>query len=276
LRATKIRLVWMLTLVSAAAVTAAAAQTANGSLGCLIEPNVVVTVSSPVDGIVETVTVDRGDIVKQGQVLATLESSVEEAVVAIAKAKTELEAGVRNGQARTEHGKRKLQRIQELYKKGNISVHELEEAELEKNLAEVSLLDAIENKRLASLEFQRASAALALRTIKSPVTGVVVERMVSPGDFRNNIENKILKLAQIDPLRVEVFVPVSMLKQIAVGMKAEVLPEPPHSTAQIAQVTVVDRVVDAASGTFGVRLSVKNPGYKLPAGLKCKVRFLQK
>ena len=264
----------MLTLVSAAAVTAAAAQTANGSLGCLIEPNVVV--SSPVDGIVETVTVDRGDIVKQDQVLATLESSVEEAVVAIAKAKTELEAGVRNGQARTENGKRKLQRIQELYKKGNISVHELEEAELEKNLGEVSLLDAIENKRLASLEFQRASAALALRTIKSPVTGVVVERMVSPGDFRNNIENKILKLAQIDPLRVEVFVPVSMLKQIAVGMKAEVLPEPPHSTAQIAQVTVVDRVVDAASGTFGVRLSVKNPGYKLPAGLKCKVRFLQK
>lgn len=245
-------------------------------LDCLIEPNTVVTVSSPVEGVVETVTVDRGDLVKQGQVLATLESSVDEAAVAIAKAKTELEAGVRNGQARTEYGKRKLQRIQELHKKGNISVHELEEAELEKNLAEVSMLEAIENKRLALLEFQRASAALALRTIKSPVTGVVVERMVSPGDFRNNIENKILKLAQIDPLRVEVFAPVSMLKQIAVGMKAEVVPEHPHSTVQIAQVTVVDRVVDAASGTFGVRLSVKNPGYKLPAGLKCKVRFLHK
>jgi multidrug efflux pump subunit AcrA (membrane-fusion protein) len=40
-----------------------------------------------------------------------------------------------------------------------------------------------------------------------------------------------------------------------------------------AKVTVVDRVVDAASGTFGVRLELPNPGYKLPAGLKCKTRF---
>ena len=40
-----------------------------------------------------------------------------------------------------------------------------------------------------------------------------------------------------------------------------------------ARVTVVDRVVDAASGTFGVRLELPNPDYRLPAGLKCKVRF---
>jgi hypothetical protein len=32
-------------------------------------------------------------------------------------------------------------------------------------------------------------------------------------------------------------------------------------------------VVDAASGTLGVRLELPNPGYRLPAGLKCKVRF---
>jgi len=40
-----------------------------------------------------------------------------------------------------------------------------------------------------------------------------------------------------------------------------------------AKVTVVDRVVDAASGTFGVRLELPNPNYRLPAGLKCKVPF---
>ena len=34
-----------------------------------------------------------------------------------------------------------------------------------------------------------------------------------------------------------------------------------------------DHIVDAASGTFGVRLKLPNPGYKLPAGLKCRVRF---
>ena len=50
-------------------------------------------------------------------------------------------------------------------------------------------------------------------------------------------------------------------------------PEAPVNGAYQARVKVVDQVVDAASGTFGVRLELPNPGYRLPAGLKCKVRF---
>ena len=80
-----------------------------------------------------------------------------------------------------------------------------------------------------------------------------------------------MKLAQLDPLRVEVFVPISMLGRIRVGMQAEVMPEEPVKGTFKARVIVVDRVADAASGTFGVRLELPNPGYRLPAGLKCKV-----
>ncbi|MEJ2180550.1 MAG: efflux RND transporter periplasmic adaptor subunit, partial [Gammaproteobacteria bacterium] len=35
----------------------------------------------------------------------------------------------------------------------------------------------------------------------------------------------------------------------------------------------VDQVIDAASGTVGVRLELPNPNYKIPAGVKCKVNF---
>jgi multidrug efflux pump subunit AcrA (membrane-fusion protein) len=38
-------------------------------------------------------------------------------------------------------------------------------------------------------------------------------------------------------------------------------------------VSIVDRVIDAASGTFGVRLTMPNPGHAVPAGLKCMVEF---
>jgi hypothetical protein len=38
-------------------------------------------------------------------------------------------------------------------------------------------------------------------------------------------------------------------------------------------VTVVDQVLDAASGTFGVRLALPNPERQLPAGIRCKVLF---
>ncbi len=40
-----------------------------------------------------------------------------------------------------------------------------------------------------------------------------------------------------------------------------------------ASVTAVDKVADAASGTFGVRLEIRNPGNRIPGGLKCKVRL---
>jgi multidrug efflux pump subunit AcrA (membrane-fusion protein) len=51
------------------------------------------------------------------------------------------------------------------------------------------------------------------------------------------------------------------------------MPEAPVGGRHAATVAVVDRVVDAASGTFGIRLLLPNPDLALPAGLRCRVRF---
>ena len=53
-------------------------------LDCVIEPNEVVEVSSPVEGVIDTLMVERNAVVQQGQVLATLESTVEAAQVELA------------------------------------------------------------------------------------------------------------------------------------------------------------------------------------------------
>jgi multidrug efflux pump subunit AcrA (membrane-fusion protein) len=82
-----------------------------------------------------------------------------------------------------------------------------------------------------------------------------------------------MRLAQIDPLNVEVILPVSQLLSIKVGMRAKVIPEAPIGGQYSAEVKIVDKVIDAASGTFGVRLELPNPNYRLPAGLKCRVIF---
>jgi hypothetical protein len=80
-------------------------------------------------------------------------------------------------------------------------------------------------------------------------------------------------MAEIDPLNVEVIIPVALYGNIHVGSKGEVFPEKPISGKYTATVKVVDKVVDAASGTFGVRLTMPNPGGKIPAGIKCRVKF---
>jgi RND family efflux transporter MFP subunit len=243
----------------------------NGHLDCLIQAWETVSLASAVEGLVEKIAVDRGDLVKAGQVLVTLEASVERANVAVARAHVALEAALKSSQARVEFGTRRYDRTLDLFKKELVPLKEMDEAETGKVLADLALLEAHENRRLAEFELQRAEAALALRTIRSPITGVVVERSLAPGEAAGRAP--ILKLAQIDPLRVEVFAPVAMLGKIRVGMRAQVVPEAPLNGTQTARVIVVDRVVDPASGTFGVRLEVANAEHRLPAGLKCKIRF---
>jgi multidrug efflux pump subunit AcrA (membrane-fusion protein) len=96
---------------------------------------------------------------------------------------------------------------------------------------------------------------------------------MSPGESAEN--RPIAKIAKIDPLNVEVIVPVDFFGAIKVGMDAEVTPRYPGASLQAATVTVVDRVVDAASDTFGVRLLLPNPNFEIPGGVRCGIRFLE-
>ncbi len=283
----------------------------------VIEPHRVIKLGgSGTPGILEKVNVDRGDFVKKGQVLATLQSGVEKAALEIARAKAESEADIKIkeakvslalAQARAELvavikarqadldlAARKKDRAEKLLAKDYVPLADFDEAESKRLLTEAQMEEAVQNKRFAELEHNRAEAQLeesaidkklaelectrAEEVVKrliitSPVDGVVVERYLSSGEYVGVETQSILKLAQIHPLNVEVIIPVRLYLAIKVGMRAIVKPEAPVGGQYTAEVKVVDRVIDAASGTFGVRLELPNPKYTVPAGLKCKVAF---
>lgn len=241
---------------------------------CLIEARQKVDIRSPVEAVIESVQVRRGDLVKKGQVIATLESGPERAALELARSRATMQGELRAAQARVDLTQKKLVRAEELYKQNFVSVNALDEAQADFRLATEQLRQAEENQKLAVLEVNRASEVLAMRTIRSPFSGVVVEVMQKPGEFSaSNIKDPILKLAEIDPLNVEVVLPVSLYGQIAVGSHGEVMPERPIGGKYTAAVRVVDRVIDAASGTFGVRLELPNRERKIPAGVRCRVKF---
>ena len=210
----------------------------------IIEPSEVVDVSSQVPGIVSEMLVERGDYVKKGEVLVRLVSGLEKAAAELAK-------------ARVDFGKRKVERNEELYKKQLISIHEKDEMATELIISELQEKEALER--------------LELRTIRSTIDGVVIERLGAPGEYVG--EDPFLSIAKINPLNVEVVAPVEYVGTIRKGMEATVIPEASVGGEYVVRVIIVDQVIDAASGTFGVRLSLPNPKNKLPAGLKCRVRF---
>lgn len=253
-----------------------AGATAGDDLDCLIEPQEVVNLSSPVEGVLEKVYVDRGAIVKKDQIVAQLESSLENANVTLARARANVEAAIKSGEARLVYSTLKLTRAEKLYERNLIALADLQEAQTEKQLAEMALVNALDNQRLAGLELERANVALSRNIIRSPINGVVVERFLSAGEFVSGQfknDSPIVKIAQIDPLRVEVLAPASMRDKIAVGLPAKLRLDAPANSSHEVRVSMVDRVVDAASGTFRIRLTLPNPNHRILAGLKCRVKF---
>ena len=247
--------------------------TGDATFDCVIQPTEVVELSSSVSGIIGAVNVDRSDPVEKGQVVANLQSDVEQAQVELSKQRAGFEGEIESKRASLGFARRNRERTQKLFNKKAVPFGVLDEAKTNAVLAATELRTAEQNKRMAELELERAEATLALRTVRSPISGVVVERLKSPGEF---VEDKpILRIARIDPLRVEVIVPVGKFGTITTGMRAEVTPELAKKRKYIAEVTIVDKVVDAASGTFGVRLEIPNPGNFIPGGLRCSLIFLE-
>ena len=240
----------------------------------MIEARQMIEVRSPVEAMIESVKVKRGDLVTKGQVLATLESGPERAALELAKWRTQMQGEIKSAEARVDITQKKLRRAEELQKQNFISANARDEAEAEHRLATEELRRARENQRLAELEAQRAGEVLKLRTIRSPFTGIVVEVMLNPGEFGAiSFKDPIMKLAEIDPLHVEVLLPVTMHGKVKIGQRATVSPEPPVNGRYETIVKVIDRVIDAASGTFGVRLELQNRKRTIPAGVRCRVQF---
>ena len=241
---------------------------------CLIEARQALDIRSPVEGVIEKVYVQRGASVKKGQTLAMLFSGPERATLDLARSRATNEGEIKAAQARVDITRKKFERAEELVKKNFVSENARDEAEAEYRLAQEQLRVAQENRRLAELEVKRAEEVLAQREIRSPVAGVVVDVMLKPGELTSsNQKDPIIKLMQIDPLNVELILPVAHYGKIKAGQRAWVMPEAPIGGKYVARVEVVDPVFDAASGTFGVRLTLPNPDRKLPAGMKCRARF---
>ena len=214
---------------------------------CLLEAHMVIDLSSPVSGVIAKVKVDRGDKVRKGQVLVQLRSEVEKAMVDLNKAQVEF-------------GKTTALRNNELFVQELISEQEKDEIERDSDVSRLQLV--------------AAQKQLQQKVITSPINGIVLERLMDPGEYVG--EYPILKIASLDPLHVEAVLPKELFGTIKLKALAEVALEQPIGGLYKARVTVVDQVIDAASGTFGVRLTLPNPKNSIPVGLKCKVRFSSK
>lgn len=239
---------------------------------CIVNPNQVVDLSSPVPGVVDRVLVERSQEVKEGQVIALLASSVERVGVSLAKARAQLTPEINASEINVKFDRKRQQRVDSLFGNNVISVQNKEEAERDAQLSVWKLEQAKDLRTVRSLELKRAEALLEQKTIRSTIDGVVVQRFRSQGEYVE--DQPIVRIAQLDPLRIDAILPMAYFGQVSPGMSALVYPETIQE-GHLATVTVVDPLGDAGSGTFGIRLTMPNPRHLLPAGMKCEMKIME-
>ncbi len=247
---------------------------AGRDFDCLVEAQSRVKVSAAVTGLIARFHVDRGDRVREGQVLVELEADVEQALLDIARQRAANTQPIEAARAKLDLAQAAADRLSRLRQSnpGVLTAAQYEQAIADARVAAFNLRDAELTRDAAELEAARVAALLRQKRVLSPIDGVVVERNMSAGEHRHE-QAHFMTLARIDPLHVEVFLPVAYFGQTAVGSTAKVTLQAPLGTTHVARVLVADNVFDAASGTFGVRLGLPNPDLSIPAGLRCRIRF---
>ncbi len=250
-----------------------------GDFDCMIEPAQVVEVRSPVVGLLESVHVRRGQSVRRGELLVTIESSVEASAANAAQYKAQATGPLAQAQAKVNATRAKAQRMEELFAEEFVSAQARDDAVAEYKQAQSELQVAQENGELARLDARQAVDQLQRRTLRSPFDGVVMDQYLYPGALVDSSDGKkpILKLAQTRPLLVRAILPYRHFPAARVGTAAKVMPEAPFNTGAQAQINAtiktVDRVIDSAAGTFGVFLELPNERQSLPGGIRCKLRI---
>lgn len=239
---------------------------------CLIEPKSVVEVGTSEKGVLDELPVDRGDHIKKGQVLARLESDSEKVAVELARARADRHATLESKRETEKYQALQLHRIADLVNKKALPKQEEDKAETQLATAKLDVQEEEENLHIAKVDLKSAVVALKERTIYSPINGVVMEQLLSPGELVQE-QKPIVKIAQIVPLKVNVVIPVEHYREIQVGMQAQVTPKIVDGKPQLATVVAVDPVVDAASNTFGVELELPNKDETIPGGIRCDISF---
>lgn len=255
--------------LSALACSFAAWAAAPKPAGCLIEPDQVADVGSPVTGIIERLPVALGDTVQAGQPIAYLRNDVERANTQVAATRAQVDAEIKAAAANVALAQQKVSRTRQLLAQEFVSKQALDQAQAEADVATEKLSMARSQQRIFAQERAVTQAQLELRTLRSPIKGVIIERFIQPGE---RVEDRpVVRVATIDPLRVSLLVPMTQYGQVGVGDVLTIRPELAGAAPLRATVHYVDKVVDAASNTFRVRLRLPNPGQRLPGGLRCKV-----
>ena len=214
----------------------------------LVLPFKQVSVSSPVlQDNIKDMKVEEGDQVKQGDELAHLLNDREQLEV---------------------------KRCENLIKRAEFEFKGMKTLADEKLATEDAKVEKETDLEAAKLQYQLALTTLEEKTIKSPLSGVVVKRYKEPGESVDRSE-KLFDIVNIDRVYIQFYLEPGLIEKLSVGDRISVRFPAFNNGVQHyeAAVAFIDPRIDAASGLFRVKLLLDNPNHDIRAGMRGEADF---
>ena len=221
-----------------------------------VKPQQSVEIRPQVDGLLQQVLVREGDMVKAGQLLATLDDRAIKAALAQAQAQRAV------AEAKLNVAKRDLKRYQNLSQSQAISAQQKDQqqATVQQLQAELQSVEAQINAQQVQLSFTQ---------IHAPIAGQVGIRNVDAGNYvRPSDTQGLFSVVQLDPISVEMALPQAQLPQLQQLMQqvrqqqavpVEAFVRDGGDKLASGSLVVVDNKVSSGSGTIRIKADFANP-----------------
>lgn len=205
-------------------------------------------VATEVDGRLLTIEADLGDQVKEGQVLASLDSAT-------------LDAQLREATANLQKASTDEARAEKLKAQGVMSQQEF---------------DTISSaQHVAQARRDVLAIHLAHTKIRAPFAGRIAKRMVDVGNYVR-VGTPIFVLVADDPLRLRGEVPERFVSELAIGQRVRGTVEAFPGEVLEGRLARISAAADSTSRALTVEATIPNPDGKLKVGFFCKAAILTK
>ena len=238
---------------------------ASGRYAGMVSPSKSVILIAPLEGLLKSVSVQEGQRVKAGEVLAVMDDGIQKVVVESAKLQAENEAEVRKAAVTLEDAKIQLDRIQAAAKAAAANEWEVRRTKLQVDQAEAMLDAAKAQLAVAKVNVRLEQEKLDRYILKAPFDGTVVKRSAEPGSTLTRTD-PIVTLAALETLEAQVFLPIELYGKVELGKTYKLAADEPVSKELQGKLKTIDPIFDTASRTFRVVLTIDNPGGRMPAG----------
>lgn len=229
-----------------------------------------IEISPRFQGVVKWIGVKKGDAVKKDQVVVLLDDAEQKARVA------EIEGRLTNARVALERTELNHRRVRELSARDVTSKEAEDEARLSVDAAKAAIAEIEGGLSLAK-------TYLDWTVIRSPIDGVVLEKLAEPGELvtpqsfggTRGPSTAVLAVADLQDLQVEIDVSESDLAKISLGQRAQVSPEAYPDKHYEGVVAEISPEANRQKGTLQIKVQIKQPDRFLTPELTAKVEFLK-